>query len=135
MKPEFTDADRWWSAVDDEKRAFFRDVMALADSVEDGEVLRLEFNGHNFTPSLFWATNEPPKTRRSPSTPACIAPDVWWPGLSAGMREAVRTLGGLVVELERDRNKAIEVRRTPRGFNATLVLRFKKPVGGAAAGN
>ena len=83
--------------ADDEKRAFFCDVMALADSVEDGEVLRLEFNGSNFTPSLFWATNEPPKTKRSPSTHDGVAPDAWWSGLSGGMRAAVRTLAGLVL--------------------------------------
>jgi hypothetical protein len=120
--------------ADGVKRTFFRDIIALAESVEDGEVLRLEFNGCNFTPHLFWATNEPPKTRRSPETND-EAPDVWWSGLSSGMREAVRTLAGLVVELERDRNKLIEVRSTPRGFSATLVLRFKKPMGGKAEGN
>jgi len=135
MKTEKLSPDEWWAGMDGERRAFFRDVMALARSVGEGQVLGLEFNGRNFTPSLRGGSGKAGTGAGAPDTGMQQGPELWWANQSAGMRGFVVRLAGLVEELERDRDKAVEIRRTEHGLKAALVLKFKKPVGGRARGN
>jgi hypothetical protein len=135
MKTRSVENQEWWAGTAGEKWAFFRDVMRLAVNVEDGQLLRLEFNGHNFTPTLMGQSNRPAGGGAKAMAGDGPSAEPWWADLPTGMKASVQLLAGLVKELVWDRDKAIEVVRTEHGFKATLVLRFKRSVGGSPGVN
>jgi hypothetical protein len=131
MRNEKTNPDDWWWGVSPKLRVFWRDVMSLAKDLVAGEILELRFTGHSFAPAL--------RQRRDPLDgrfkPNEQAPEGWWAGLSRRHRDFAQKLAELVGTLEREPNSAVEITTTGHDLRATLVMNFKRPVGGRAETN
>src|SRR3974390_2407809 len=126
MRLEKPNPDAWWHGVPPEQRRHCHDLMRIVDDVRVDEVLELGFNGLNISTVLI--------SRRRHIDPAIMmletTPETWWTGLSLAQREFVQELVGVLRELERDCEKALEIRNSGNSISATLVLRMVHTVEG-----
>jgi len=129
--------DEWWWGTASQLRTFCRDVMRMVEDVRDDEVLELRFNGRNFSPvriSKRTLTMAPERTGGRLRLPG-QSPEQWWSGLTPGQRGFIQQLAEIVRQLERDRDKVLEIRHAGHFLTATLVLKFKRPTGWKADTN
>jgi hypothetical protein len=137
MSEKKQNPDEWWAAMSPLEQNFFRDVIWLAEDLLDREVLRLTFNGRNFSPVLV--------SRRSPAIQPgraggrmrvlALEPEEWWGGLHPAMRKFVRELAGSIEQLQKYRDEFLEIVNTGNGFKAALSVKFSRPTGGKAETN
>src|SRR5215831_10587327 len=52
MNEQKQSPDEWWGDLSPTARAFFREVLGLAEDLLENEVIRLTFNGQNYSPVL-----------------------------------------------------------------------------------
>jgi hypothetical protein len=109
MKTRSVENQEWWAGTAGEKWAFFRDVMRLAVNVEDGQLLRLEFNGHNFTPTLMGQSNRPAGGGAKAMAGDGPSAEPWWAVVPDGERILIHPIARMLRSAKR--NQLQEVAR------------------------
>lgn len=137
MSEQQQSPDEWWGGLSPLARAFFREVLALAEDLVENEVIRLTFNGRNYAPVLVSGRTVPVKLgrgRRLRGRPLSEA-DEWWENLNLDDRGFVQALAEIIVGLESHPEECLEIKNTGDGFRVTHLLNLKAPHGGKAERN
>jgi hypothetical protein len=127
----------WWEGLSPLARAFFREVLGLAEDLLENEVIRITFNGRNYSPVLVSGRKVAVRLGRGRGLrgrPLSEA-DEWWERLNLEDRGFVQALAGIIVGLERHPEECLEIKNTGEGFRVTHLLNLKAPLGGKAEMN
>lgn len=127
----------WWDGLSPTARAFFREVLGLAEDLLENEVIRLTFNGRNYSPVLVSRRTVAVQLGRGRGLrgrPLSEA-DEWWENLNLEDRGFVQALARIIVGLERHPEECLEIKNAGDGFRVTHLLNFKAPIGGKAEMN
>ncbi|HEV2210649.1 MAG TPA: hypothetical protein VG167_17885 [Verrucomicrobiae bacterium] len=137
MSQQHQSPDEWWGGLSPTARAFFREVLGLAEDLLENEVIRLTFSGRNYSSVLVSGrTVAVPLGRgRGLRGGPLSEVDEWWEELSLEDRGFVRALAGIIVGLEQHPDECLEIKNTGDGFRVAHLLNLKGPIGGKAERN
>jgi hypothetical protein len=127
--------EAWWDDAADDQRRFLRNVVGMAEALAPGGVIELSLENRSFVPTLRSGTQSAAEVSAVAAPMMAQEPSAWWGELSDGKKALVREVASMADEVLRDDWKRVELAKTERSLKVTLVLRFKRPVGGKAAAN
>ena len=136
MSEQRQNPGEWWDSLSPTARAFFREVLGLAEDLLENEVIRLTFNGR-YSPVLVSGRTVAVRLGRGRGLRGrpLSEGDEWWENLNLEDRGFVQALAWIIVGLERHPEECLEIKNTGDGFRVSHLLNLKAPLGGKAGMN
>ena len=117
----------WWAAEPPERRAFFRALANLVESLMDNQILEVRFSKDSFQPVLRTPENARPVeeegSHNGPGGAERFGPDGWWAGLSVEGRNFYVGVSKILDEVIKG-HSFLEVTREGGDLQACLVFRI-----------
>lgn len=137
MSEEQQSPGQWWDGLSPTARAFFREVLGLAEDLLENEVIRLSFNGRSYSPLLVSGHAAGVQICRGRGLRGRLLSeaDDWWEHLNLADRGFVQALAGIIAGLERHPEECLEIKNTGDGFRISHLLNLKAQLGGKAEMN